>query len=211
MGEPEEIRRIFDKLMAGARDARFAIVGVGGEVLASNLLPEELGSVVEELSSLAGELKPGEFRLRRSENGSSSLLLRADEHVLVFVKARGSTPGLMMLCARALARKAERLRAAAEVAPEAAPEAPVPGRPVYELAPEFKSVDDVLRSMPSIGVLSGSPTLMLSVLYKLEKGPVDPLTLVELVRKEGVVASERDVREMLDFLESVGVARRKTR
>ena len=115
-------------------------------------------------------------------------------------------------------------RRAVEVArpgrPEAVPEAPAPAPTptpapppapgvLYELAPGFRSVDDVLRAMPSLGVLSGSPILTLSLLSRLEEGPASLEDLVAFLREEKVHAQEGEVRETLEFLQRLGVIRRR--
>lgn len=218
-----EIERILKKLMGEGAGAYYAVISTDGAVVASNLTPEGLASIRDKALSLAEKLAPGKFSLEKSEDGLITLFFRPDEGALVVLRAMGRPPGLLLLCAKAIWKRAEAARRAAEGVEQAVVEErppaplpapaptppPTPGGAVYVLAPEFKTVDDILRAMPSIGVLSGSPILMFSVLTKLEKGPVDVGALVKLLEQEGVRTTEAEVREILEFLADLGVVRRR--
>ena len=222
-GRPsEEIEKLLVRLMGEEAGAYYAILDERGSVLASNLPPDALVLARKTVLSRASALEPGKFSLEK-EDGLITLVLRSDEGLLVLLRAEGKPPGLLLLCARAISRMAvevarpERAEAVPEAAPAPAPAptpapAPAPAPPapgvLYELAPGFKSVDDVLRAMPSIGVLSGSPLLMLSLLSRLEEGPASLEGLMAFLREKNVQAQEGEVREMLAFLHRLGVVKR---
>lgn len=193
----EKLKSVVRRFVPDIANPRYAIVGKEGEVLASNFRSDELSRIKKLISSISGELKPGDFLLKGSRSGECLLVLKVDAESLVAIGAAGTSPGMMLACARAVMGEFKEEFKESLPPPEEKPE-----DIVYELSPSIGDVEKALRSV------SGRSVLVRTIVANLNRG----LTVRELtsgLKAAGFDITHEEVLDILRYLEALGVAKRK--
>lgn len=181
----EKLKSVVRRFVPDMANPRYAIMNEEGEVLMSDFRSDELPRIKKLVSSISGELKPGDFLLKGGQSGDCLLVLKVDEKSLVAIGAAGASPGMMLACARA-------------VMGEFKEEFSI----VYELNPSVGDVEKALRSV------SGRSVLVRTIVANLDRG----LTVRELtagLRAAGFDVTHEEVLDILRYLEALGIAKKR--
>ncbi len=193
----EKLKSVVRRFVPDMANPRYAIMNEEGEVLTSDFRSDELPRIKKLVSSISGELKPGDFLLKGSRSGDCLLVLKVDEKSLVAIGAAGASPGIMLTCARAVMSEFREEVEGALAPPEEKPE-----DVVYELSPSVGDVEKALRSV------SGRSVLVRTIVANLDRG----LTVRELtagLKAAGFDVTHEEVLDILRYLEALSIVKKK--
>jgi len=198
MEEPMEdkVRRVIDRFIPEPGGTHYAITDARGEPIIADFPRADLPRIKQVVSSLAGVLKPDEFMFMGGKSGGTLLIYRASDRIFVALEALRGAPGIMLSCARSIYGELK------EQLAEAKALAPAVGEAVYELNPKFSSPDEALKTVPA------SSFIARNIVANLDR----PLTAREItagLKSMGIETTYEEVLSVLEFLEVIGVVRKR--